>query len=395
MKRKEFKETLFEALNNVVDGMSYDDKMILVHNLLVDYEKDNEEKRDTSNKGSKWTDEELKIILSDAPTKENCVKYARLFKRGYGSIEQIYRWSVTTTKEMTDERKRDSFIIASKENCKRIRNQRIGTFMKLDWGNVLKFADEREYYEVLGFLAKDEEYIRVYTESNDKSGAWAPQGRLLLRNVDISSLPEPLMKAFEISLDGRISETKYVRNLKENHYFIKEVDPTGSDFTKWLYKESLEKVLETVPKEYENDFYRGYHWNCEVVKRVRNISAYDINLTGETKQEEAQLRTEGKKTVYYTTKYERSAQNREEAIRIHGTKCMICGFDFEKKYGELGKGYIEVHHIKPLSDLDEEVVVNPATDLICVCSNCHRMLHRFRSYMVSVEELRRIVKDNE
>lgn len=54
MKRKEFKETLFETLNNVVDGMSYDDKMILVHNLLVDYEKDNEEKRDTSNKGSKW-----------------------------------------------------------------------------------------------------------------------------------------------------------------------------------------------------------------------------------------------------------------------------------------------------------------------------------------------------
>lgn len=120
MKRKEFKETLFEALNNVVDGMSYDDKMILVHNLLVDYEKDNEEKRDTSNKGSKWTDEELKIILSDAPTKENCVKYARLFKRGYGSIEQIYRWSVTTTKEMTDERKRDSFILQVKRIAKEL-----------------------------------------------------------------------------------------------------------------------------------------------------------------------------------------------------------------------------------------------------------------------------------
>jgi predicted HNH restriction endonuclease len=72
---------------------------------------------------------------------------------------------------------------------------------------------------------------------------------------------------------------------------------------------------------------------------------------------------------------------------------MICGFDFEKKYGELGKGYIEVHHIKPLSDLNEEVVVNPVTDLICVCSNCHRMLHRFRNYMVSVEELRQIVED--
>lgn len=120
MKRKEFKEILFETLNNVVDGMSYDDKMILVHNLLVDYEKDNEEKRDTSNKGSKWTDEELKIILSDAPTKENCVKYARLFKRGYGSIEQIYRWSVTTTKKLTDERKSDSFILQVKRIAKEL-----------------------------------------------------------------------------------------------------------------------------------------------------------------------------------------------------------------------------------------------------------------------------------
>lgn len=100
MKRKEFKESLFDALDNEVDGMSYNEKMILVHNLLVDYEKDNEEKRDISNKGCKWSDEELKIILSDAPTKENCVKYARLFKRGYGSKEQIYRWSVTTTKEL-------------------------------------------------------------------------------------------------------------------------------------------------------------------------------------------------------------------------------------------------------------------------------------------------------
>lgn len=266
--------------------------------------------------------------------------------------------------------------------------------MKLDWGNVLKFANDREYYEVLGFLAKDEEYVRVYTESNDKSGAWASQGRMLLRNVNIKSLPEALMKAFETSTDGRISETKYVRNLKENNGFTKEVDPTGSDFTKWLYKESIEKVLETVPAEHENDFYRGYHWNCEVVKRIRSMSTSDINLTEESKQEELQPQTEGRKTVYYTTKYERSVQNREAAIRIHGTKCMICGFDFEKKYGELGKGYIEVHHIKPLSEMDEEVIVNPEKDLICVCSNCHRMLHRFRNYIVSVEELTQIVKDN-
>ena len=266
--------------------------------------------------------------------------------------------------------------------------------MELNWGNILHFNSEKDYYEVLGFLSKEEELIRVYTENNDKAGAWSGQGRMSLRNVSIYSLPEALKNAFETSVDGRISVTHYVKNLKENHNFSREIDPTGSDFTKRLYKESLEKVLETVPEEYENDFYRGYHWNCEVIERIRNASKYEINWDEETVQEETAGTTEGKRTVYYTTKYERSSKNREAAIRIHGTKCMICGFDFGQKYGELGKGYIEVHHIKPLATLEQEVVINPETDLICVCANCHRMLHRFKNYIVTVEELKYIVDDN-
>ena len=266
--------------------------------------------------------------------------------------------------------------------------------MELKWGNILHFNSENDYYEVLGFLSKEEELIRVYTENNDKAGAWSGQGRMSLRNVSIDSLPEALKNAFETSVDGRISVTHYVKNLKENHNFSREIDPTGSDFTKRLYKESLEKVLETVPEEYENDFYRGYHWNCEVIERVRSASRHEINWNEETIQEEAVGSAEGKRTVYYTTKYERSSKNREAAIRIHGTKCMICGFDFGQKYGELGKGYIEVHHIKPLATLEQEVVINPETDLICVCANCHRMLHRFKNYIVTVEELKYIVDDN-
>lgn len=57
MKRKEFKEKLFDALKSDVDNMSYDEKMILVNNLLIDFEKENEYLRDTSNKGQKWKDE--------------------------------------------------------------------------------------------------------------------------------------------------------------------------------------------------------------------------------------------------------------------------------------------------------------------------------------------------
>lgn len=120
MKRKEFKEKLYEALDNIVDDMSYDEKMILVHNLLVEYEKETEQQRDITNKGEKWADEELKIILSAAPTKENCIKYAKLFKRGYRSIEQIYRWAMTPTKNMSEERKADGFIQQIKRVAKEI-----------------------------------------------------------------------------------------------------------------------------------------------------------------------------------------------------------------------------------------------------------------------------------
>lgn len=267
--------------------------------------------------------------------------------------------------------------------------------MELDWGNVLKFSGPKEYYETLGFLAKDEEYIRIYIESNDKAGAWSEQGRMLLRNVDADSLPLALMNAFQTSTDGRISETRYVRNLRDNHNFTKEVDPTGNNFTKRLYKETIEKVLETVPKEYKNDFYRGYRWNCVVAERIRKFAMDDINWDNETEYEETSGHVEGKKKVYYTTKYERDSKNREAAVRMHGTKCMICGFDFEVAYGELGRGFIEVHHIKPLSELKEEVVIDPEKDLICVCSNCHRMLHRFKKYIISVEELKQIVENNE
>ena len=120
MKKKEFKEKLFTALSCDIDNLSFDEKMNVVSNLLIEFEKENEDKRDISKKGQKWADEELKIILSDAPTKANCVKYARIFKRGYGSIEQIYRWSTTAKTDMTDERKEDSFIIQIKRVAKEL-----------------------------------------------------------------------------------------------------------------------------------------------------------------------------------------------------------------------------------------------------------------------------------
>lgn len=100
---------------------------------------------------------------------------------------------------------------------------------------------------------------------------------------------------------------------------------------------------------------------------------------------------EGGRKVYYTSKYERKARCRQQAIQIHGYKCVVCGFDFREVYGDLGTGYIEIHHKKPLYSLEDEIEINPETDLAPVCSNCHRMLHRRRDRIINIEELKNMI----
>ena len=63
-------------------------------------------------------------------------------------------------------------------------------------------------------------------------------------------------------------------------------------------------------------------------------------------------------------------------IRKHGSLfCQLCGFSFADTYGEMGLDFIEAHHIKPVSTIKagEETRIE---DLMMVCANCHRMLHR-------------------
>ena len=55
--------------------------------------------------------------------------------------------------------------------------------------------------------------------------------------------------------------------------------------------------------------------------------------------------------------------------------CEICGFSFVDKYGDIGKDFIEAHHIKPVSEMKEGESTN-INDLVMVCSNCHSMIHR-------------------
>ena len=71
-------------------------------------------------------------------------------------------------------------------------------------------------------------------------------------------------------------------------------------------------------------------------------------------------------------------------------ECDVCSFDFRKTYGQLGKGFIEAHHMIPVSESGGERI-SRLSDVALVCSNCHRMLHRGET-LLSVEELAEIIK---
>lgn len=100
---------------------------------------------------------------------------------------------------------------------------------------------------------------------------------------------------------------------------------------------------------------------------------------------------EGTKKQIIVNAYERSSQAREECINKYGYKCTICFFDFKEIYGEIGKDFIHVHHLKPLSEIDEKYQINPIQDLRPVCPNCHAMLHK-RKPAYSIEEIKNFIE---
>ncbi|QUO37859.1 hypothetical protein KFE19_16155 [Dysosmobacter sp. Marseille-Q4140] len=120
MKKTEFKARLFELWDIKIDDVSYEDKMKLIERYFIEFQIKHDEQRDRPNKGDSWTDEELRVVLMDAPTKSNCIKYAKIFGRGYGSIEQIYRWASTDDRTVKEKRPDDAFVAHVKQIAKEL-----------------------------------------------------------------------------------------------------------------------------------------------------------------------------------------------------------------------------------------------------------------------------------
>ena len=214
---------------------------------------------------------------------------------------------------------------------------------------LMKFAQE-----VLGRSSKT---AKDYTESMER---YLPRFMEEKMNIFVQSIYDVHDLAFLQSIHDQIINNQEWKKYNQNKH--------ASTFT---------SGLKCYIRFHQSDYYP--------IKGHDSVEYEHVSI------ENTPIHVEGKVYESHSVGFERNLKAREECLRHYGCKCSVCGFDFEKEYGEIGRGFIEVHHIVPLSTIREEYVVDPIRDLRPLCSNCHSMVHR-REPVISVEELKKIRK---
>lgn len=224
--------------------------------------------------------------------------------------------------------------------------------------------------------------------------------------VDIKLLPTKENKEAHIVL--RISKRKfrieyYINNNKSYFNYLlyrkNEIELENNYTWDICSNYKCSKVYKEIEFSEINSLTEAYIWYWKEIISIYNIFPYYLTefIARGVKEEDLEeinreVYLEGRKKERIIIQSERNPLARKKCIELKGTTCQVCGMNFEEKYGELGKDYIEVHHIKPISEIDSEYVVDLEKDLIPVCSNCHSMLHRkIEGVSVDVEKLIEIV----
>lgn len=214
---------------------------------------------------------------------------------------------------------------------------------------------------------------------------------------------------------GRIRDRRFLKSRlhPEPHYFglaligksYPDRNSDKGDFFATIeeYRPFREPILaknengyyEEIPKAKEGNYWRdGVHpitqaVYSKIVKGAITESVLTSDRESSTNDVTNWLESgvEGSTKQVFTTIYERKKVLRSQAIAIHGDSCMACGFNFGAFYGNYASGYIQIHHTIPISQQDKPRVVDPETELVPLCANCHAVVHRKKENTLSVREL--------
>ena len=233
------------------------------------------------------------------------------------------------------------------------------------------------------------------------------------KTILISELKNNLLSIFKPTgedakqLNGRKDNifTQQVRNLKSHNTFEnlglalyqprKEGERSGSFKITKHGKKYLQENIITV------NYLLNNHLDSQELKEAFSKVHLNRNKPQEIENfDENLIIYEGTQELVNSKKYKRSKELRDRAIAHFTTadgriKCKVCDFDFEEVYGEHGKGYIEIHHQKPVFQFDgddmKKTITEALANLIPVCANCHRMIHRNRDNSLSYDEMKEIL----
>jgi len=126
-----------------------------------------------------------------------------------------------------------------------------------------------------------------------------------------------------------------------------------------------------------------FNW-LKLIEKIEGVPVHGIVYPDVLNEQE--VHNEGMKKKVLINYYERDSLGRRKCIEYYGCQCIVCKIMFESIYGDIGKHFIHVHHIIPLSSIDETYILDPVKDLRPVCPNCHAMLHK-RVPPFSIDEL--------
>lgn len=175
-------------------------------------------------------------------------------------------------------------------------------------------------------------------------------------------------------------------------------------FTEPVLAKNGDEYLEVIPDSRKPNYWRDGVRAIDqpIYEKIlgslneRNITAPESSSASQIADDDtysSESGSEGEKKSKFITYYERNPKLRRQAIAIHGCNCAACGFNFGEFYGEYAEGFIHVHHVKPVAELGGSAMINPETDLIPLCANCHSVVHRKKSNTLSTDELKQLIAD--
>jgi hypothetical protein len=117
-------------------------------------------------------------------------------------------------------------------------------------GKQMRFVNESEFYETLGFLAKSDGSIDLRVENNQNQGAWAHEGRIYCYS-NLGKFTKPLKDKFTEGrgkkILRRINCTEFVLGIVAIHKFVENS----------LIQNSKE-IRSTIPAKFLADFDHGF-----------------------------------------------------------------------------------------------------------------------------------------